>query len=273
MEAAIEQARSRFAEAITGVEGDPAVRRAFARVRREAFLGPPPWLRLTDDGYEQVESANLAAVYEDIVIALLPDKRLNNGQPRLHARCLTSAGVKPGERIVHIGCGTGYYTAILAELTGCGGSVTALDIEPELAAAAARNLSAWGHVSVACGNAVEHAVPPADLIYVSAGCTRPVERWVDALRPGGRLLFPLTPGWDTGGFLRVEKLYGGLAAKFICRCSFIPCIGASDDERANDLRKWFEGDAWRNVTSLHFGTNAVPSAVCFQGDGWGLSTG
>lgn len=169
MTTSIERARGRFAEAITDAEGDPAVRRAFARVPREAFLGPAPWLRLAGDGYEPLQSADATAVYEDIVIALLPDRRLNNGQPRLHARCLSFASVKPGESIVHIGCGTGYYTAILAELAGPGGRVTALDVEPGLAAAATRNLRAWPNVVVDCANAVETSLPSADLIYVNAG--------------------------------------------------------------------------------------------------------
>ena len=37
------------------------------------------------------------------------------------------------------------------------------------------------------------ALPPCDVIYVSAAATAPLDNWLDALRPGGRLLFPLTP--------------------------------------------------------------------------------
>lgn len=125
----LETARSAFAEHITRGLGDGEVRRAFATVPRERFVGPAPWLRLTDHGYEPLPSDDATVLYDDVVIALRPQDRINNGQPSLHAQCLASAGVKPGETVVHIGCGTGYYTAILAELTGPGGSVDAWDVE------------------------------------------------------------------------------------------------------------------------------------------------
>jgi len=178
--------------------------------------------------------------------------------------------VKHGETVVHIGCGTGYYTAILAELTGPGGGVEAWDLVPDLAAAARRNLRDRGNIVVHTGDATSAALPPADVIYVCAGCTHPVERWVDALRPGGRLLFPLTPGWDLGGMLEVTKREHGLEARFVCRCSFIPCVGASASDEAPALQRAFEGSDLKRVSSLSFGGDPVEGAW-FNGDGWSLS--
>jgi protein-L-isoaspartate(D-aspartate) O-methyltransferase len=97
------------------------------------------------------------------------------------------------EKIVHIGAGTGYYTAILAELTGKSGTVLAYEIEQDLAQRAATNLSSWTNVSVIHQSGSDGTLPVSDVVYVSAGATHVLDTWLDALRPNGRLLFPLTP--------------------------------------------------------------------------------
>src|SRR5436190_7981671 len=142
MRTTVQEARGRYAGAIAAAPGvdDPRVIEAFAAVPRERFVGPGPWLFLGRDGYIQSASADPALLYDDVVVALAPEKRINNGQPSLHARCLSAARVRAGERVLHIGCGTGYYSAILSELVGSSGAVMAWDIEPELAALARRNL-------------------------------------------------------------------------------------------------------------------------------------
>ena len=48
---------------------------------------------------------------------------------------LAAADPKPGDHVVHIGIGTGYYTAILAELVGPTGRVTAIEYDASLATA------------------------------------------------------------------------------------------------------------------------------------------
>jgi cyclopropane fatty-acyl-phospholipid synthase-like methyltransferase len=56
-------------------------------------------------------------------------RALNNGQPSLWASLLDHLNLSPGEHALHLGCGTGYYSAILAELVGTQGVVTALEID------------------------------------------------------------------------------------------------------------------------------------------------
>ena len=53
--------------------------------------------------------------------------------PSYHAPLIASAGIREGEHVVHVGAGTGYYTAIMAHLTGRGGRVTAIEFDPALA--------------------------------------------------------------------------------------------------------------------------------------------
>jgi protein-L-isoaspartate(D-aspartate) O-methyltransferase len=87
----------------------------------------------------------------------------------------------------------GYYTAILAALVAPGGKVIAYEIEAALAEAAARNLAHLAHVEVRAADAVSGGVPEADIIYVNAGVVAPPLGWLEALKPGGRLVFPWRP--------------------------------------------------------------------------------
>jgi len=91
--------RKRFAALMASAPGvnDPRVGQAFANVPREDFVGRGPWRVLTCNGYVATPSADPALLYQDAVVALVPEKRINNGQPSLHARCLSAAHVRPGD--------------------------------------------------------------------------------------------------------------------------------------------------------------------------------
>jgi protein-L-isoaspartate(D-aspartate) O-methyltransferase len=99
-------------------------------------------------GFVETPSNDPAFLYQDILIAIAPERHINNGEPSLHAICLTALNITEGETIIHIGAGTGYYTAILAGLVGKHGSVLAYEVEQDLAQRATKNLSAWTNVSV-----------------------------------------------------------------------------------------------------------------------------
>ena len=107
--------------------------------------------------------------------------------------------------------GVGYYTAILAELGGATGRVTAIEYDAELAARATANLAQTPHVRVVHGDGTRIAFEPADVIYVNAGATRPADAWLDRLKEGGRLILPLTadafPNLDVrrGAVFRIER--------------------------------------------------------------------
>jgi protein-L-isoaspartate(D-aspartate) O-methyltransferase len=267
------QARSRYASAIASSPGadDRRVVGAFSTVPREHFLGRGPWMILGREGYTESATADPTLLYDDIVVALAPDKRINNGQPSLHARCLSAARIQPGERVLHIGCGTGYYSAILSELVGASGAVDAWDVEPALADAARRNLRQWANASVTLRSGTAPPIPESDIIYVCAGCTQPLREWVDALSDGGRLLFPLTPGWDAGGMLMITRDAERYRAEFVCRCSFIPSIGGSTVAHEAALRDAFAQSNMDRVSALHFGDGAGREGAWLAGDDWWLS--
>jgi protein-L-isoaspartate(D-aspartate) O-methyltransferase len=105
--------------------------------------------------------------------------------------------VAPGEHVSHMGAGLGYYTAILSELVGAEGRVTAIEVDEGLAARARENLTPWPNVDMHTEDGGEFDPGPADAIFVNAGVTHPHALWLDRLRDGGRLLLPLT--FDVGG--------------------------------------------------------------------------
>jgi protein-L-isoaspartate(D-aspartate) O-methyltransferase len=274
MSVRLEQARSRYARALAASPGvdDPRVPLAFEVVPRERFLGPGPWKILSADGYVETASSDPMLIYDNIVIGLAPEKQINNGQPSLHARALSAARIRPGEHVLHIGCGTGYYSAVLAELVTLSGTVCAWDVQAELVDAATVNLQPWPNASAALRNGTETALPDCDVIYVCAGCTRPIKAWVEALSIGGRLVFPLTPGWDVGGMLMVTREADRYGARFLCRCSFIPCIGGSVPGEEAALREAFAAGNLESVSSLHFGPCDDDAHAWIVGDDWWLGT-
>jgi len=96
---------------------DRRIEAAFASVKREDFLGRGPWQVVRwGRGYVPTPSRNPVYLYDDVVVAIIPERHLNNGQPSLHATLIASAAPRLGEHIVHIGAGVGYYTAILQRL-------------------------------------------------------------------------------------------------------------------------------------------------------------
>src|SRR5690242_12445508 len=93
------------------IKDAPALEAAFATVRREDFLGPGPWQVMRfGKGYEPTPSADPAHLYTDDLFGLIPERGLNNGQPSLHAFLLKEAAIRPGDHVVHVGTGVGYYT-------------------------------------------------------------------------------------------------------------------------------------------------------------------
>ena len=225
---------------------------AFATVRREDYLGPVPWKIRAGAGYSVTPTNDPAFLYQDVLVALKSEERINNGQPSLHARCLDTLQVFAGDTVIHVGAGTGYYSAILSELTGPSGTIFAYEIDDELALLASDNLKDRGNIRVQSCSGTWGALPLCDVIYVNAGATEPTSSWLNALNKGGRLLFPLTSTLGSGSMLLIQRIDEfSYSAKFITPVNFIPCIGARDERASFELADTFkEGNAFK-VKSLH----------------------
>jgi protein-L-isoaspartate(D-aspartate) O-methyltransferase len=188
------------------VQRNMAIVDAFAAVPRERFLGPGPWRILTARLRNQPHVYVLTSdddprwLYHDVLVAIDPERGLNNGLPSFWAANFDQLHLEQGQRILQVGAGTGYYTAVLAEITGPEGRVTAVEYDEELAAKARANLAPWPQVEVVHGDGRTHDPGEVDVIIVFAGSTHPAPLWLDRLAPGGELLMPLT-GEQQWGFL------------------------------------------------------------------------
>jgi protein-L-isoaspartate(D-aspartate) O-methyltransferase len=268
--------RAFFASLVTANVGisrpDHPLRVAFASTPRERFIGNGPWRVFTPVGYIETPCDDPALLYQDITVALEEQGTINNGQPTLHPLCISALSIEPGEVIVHIGAGSGYYTALLSKMTGATGSVSAYEIESRLADRATRNLEDLKNTTVHSVSGSGTHLPACDVIYVNAGATAPVQNWLDALRIGGRLLFPLTGARNHGAMLLIKRTsWVEFEARFLCRAAFIPCIGARDEKLEQSLSDTFQTKDIACVRSLR--SNTPPDESCwFAAPSWWLST-
>jgi protein-L-isoaspartate(D-aspartate) O-methyltransferase len=245
-----------------GAIHSPNLRDAFARVPRERFLPPGPWLVLAaGTGYESTPDADGARVYQDLAIAIDPNRLLNNSQPSLMAAVLEALAVREGDEALHLGCATGYYTALLAELVGSRGRVLAVEISPEIAERARRNLRGWRQVEVRQGDVLDATLPEVDVLWIDAGVTRVRTPWLDALRPGGRLAAPLTAVRapvrvarvvrnHMGRMLFVRREAEGFAARLGPGVAVMALHGGRDPDEQRLVDAAFRAGGWDQVRSL-----------------------
>jgi protein-L-isoaspartate(D-aspartate) O-methyltransferase len=278
MTVSIEQARQWYAEELrfTANVRSRALIDAFATVPRECFVGPGPWrirspMRAGD--YWKTKDADPRHVYHDVLIALDETRGIYNGQPSLWAVLFDQLGISAGETVLHLGCGTGYYTAIAAQLVGSMGKVTAIELDARLAEQARTALLPWPQATVLNADGSSILPDPTDMIIVSAGATHPLPAWLDALNPHGRLLLPMTAEDQWGGMLLVTRQSGeAYTARFLCPAGFIEFIGARDLETSSRLAAAFRRDRGMPVKSLRR-TPDEPDETCWlAGEGWWLST-
>ena len=270
----IESARRSFAEELCKSNriSSPAILAAFSTVPRERFVGPGPWMIQTGGAQSFTESADLRNVYQDALIVLDPAKHLNNGQPSLWAFHLSLLHIRPGDAVLHLGCGAGYYSAILAELTGPQGRVIAVEIDDGLAARASIALEPWPRVTVLHADGAYGPFDPADAIVVSAGATHPLAAWLAALKPEGKLLFPLTPTRGPGAMAYLTRKGANLFAATLCgSVFFVDFEGARDSALGEELTSALRCDHGVNVRSLRRDAHEKDDSCWLHGNGWCFS--
>jgi protein-L-isoaspartate(D-aspartate) O-methyltransferase len=276
MSGSIEAARRFYAEELRFLThmSSPALFAAFATVPRERFAGPGPWRILGPKGYWTTEDADPRHVYHNALIVLDEAKGINNGQPSLWADFFDHLGVRAGDHVLHLGCGTGYYTAILAELAGPQGKITAIEIDADLAERARTALAPWPQVAVVKGDGARGPFEPADVIVASAGATHPPPSWLAAVKPGGRLLFPLTATGGGGGTMALLTRKGSqcFAARLDFGVYFIGFSGARDPEVSAQLAAALHRDRGSGVRSLRCEGHDKDETCWLHGDGWCFST-
>ena len=254
---------------------------AFAKVPREHFLGPGPWQILSPGlaggDYRTTIDDDLAHLYHDVLVAIDPSRRLNNGQPSYLALCLDSLDLREGDRVLHVGCGVGYYTAIMAEVVGPSGRVIGVEIDADLASRARENLRYVEQVDVVNSDGGRYDPGSADAIFINAGATHPRMVWLDCLPPGGRLILYLTVAFDDngagkGGMLKVTREAHGYAARFLSSVAVFHCIGSRNEEANRRLKVAMMRGGWGSVQSLRRDTHELGDACWLHGSDFCLST-
>ena len=214
---------------------DERLEQAFRLVRREAFMGPGPWQIVVNRRHLETPSDDPAFLYQNVLVSLDRSKGINNGEPFLHAAFMGAVAPKPGETVIQIGTGTGYYTALLSTLVAPGGHVHAVEIDEALANRTRENLASFEGVSVIHGDATSAELPAVDLIYVNAGVVAPPISWLQALRPEGRIIVPWRASDRIGLAVLITRTGHGYSARALMTAWFIPCIGASDPEQCSKV--------------------------------------
>jgi len=149
---------------------EPSVLATFQTVRREMFV-PPAYKALA---FADIE---LPLGYGQVML-----------EPKLEARFLRELEIRPTDKALEIGSGSGYMAALLAAHAE---SVVSLEIEPALAELARHNLSEAGitNARVEIADGAEHAATsgPWDVILISGAIPFVPENLLQQLQPGGRL--------------------------------------------------------------------------------------
>ena len=278
------QARAEYAENLRrlGEIRTSALVRAFATVPREEFVGLGPWKILFPNalraGYRTTDDAPPRHLYQNVHIALDENRRLNNGEPLALARWLDALELKAGDRVLHIGCGVGYYTAIIAEAVTPNGAVVGVEFDAPLAATARDKLARYANVKVVCEDGSSFDAGPMDVIFVNAGTTHPQSIWLDRLRPQGRLLVPLTveiAGHSAGAghMLKVTHAECGFTARFVSPVCIFHCAGARTDEANERLRRAYEAGDLDTVRELRREPHSQAKSCWLHTSGFCLSTG
>jgi protein-L-isoaspartate O-methyltransferase len=177
----------------------------FASVPRDLFLAS--FYRPAGDSWEHItsetagEERRLQLAYSDVTwVQRLSGPRSIPGipassciQPSLAARMLTALAARPGDRVLEIGAGTGWLTALLSRRCGTS-NVTAVELDPELITQSRATLAELGCApSLICADGFNGHPPhaPYDHVLSTASVTRIPEPWISQTRPGGRIVTPL----------------------------------------------------------------------------------
>ncbi len=194
---------------------DPAVVAAMEHVPRHRFV-PEHYLR---------------DAYRDSPLPIGHGQTIS--QPYIVAYMTEVLAVKPGDRVLEIGTGSGYQAAVLSELTP---NVFTIEILDALGAEAAECLASLGYSTIATkvddGYYGWEENGPFDAIIVTCAAGHIPPPLIEQLRPGGRMVIPVGPVYDVQYLIRVTKDdEGAIRSERILPVRFVPMTGRVQEGR------------------------------------------
>ena len=171
-----------------------------------------------------VEASQRSHAYEDSPVPI-PASRQTVSQPYIVALMSELLDIQPGEKVLEIGTGSGYQSAVLGKLAG---RVYSIEIIPELARESAERLKKLGYANVIVREGDGYRgwpeEAPFDGIIVTAAPERIPQPLLDQLAPNGRMVIPV------GGFFQELKVFrkdanGKVSEKDILPVRFVPMTG------------------------------------------------
>ena len=186
---------------------DERVLAAFGRVPRHEFIPHDRWTE----------------AYEDKPIQIGGGQTIS--QPYMHAAMLVAAEIQPTDVVLEIGTGSGYQTALLAELAA---EVFSIEVIPALAESAQHVLARLHYsqivIRVGDGSRGWPQAAPFDAIVVSAASPSVPAALIEQLRMGGRLVIPVGDPYEQHVWL-LHKHPEGVSRRVLEGCLFVPLVG------------------------------------------------
>jgi protein-L-isoaspartate(D-aspartate) O-methyltransferase len=196
---------------------DPLVLAAMDKVERHLFVPAP----------------RRSAAYADTPLPIGQGQTIS--QPYIVARMTELLGIGPGARVLEIGTGSGYQSAVLSEVVGPEGEVYTIEIVAPLGVLARETLEQEGYrnVHVRIGDGYqgwqEHA--PFDAIIVTAAPPEVPRPLLDQVKPGGRIVLPVGEVWQDLQVL-TKRADGSFDTQKVLPVRFVPMTGeAQRDHR------------------------------------------
>ena len=186
---------------------DEKVLRAMGKIPRHEFLPAELWDR----------------AYDDTPLPIGENQTIS--QPYIVAYMIQALSLKKGDRVLEVGTGSGYQTALLAEIHE---EIYTVEVRPQLARQALAKLNELGYgdrlkIHIADGSLGYEEEAPFDGIIVAAATFNIPELLIDQLAENGKIIIPIGSR-ELQTLVRATKTDGKLTEEELFKCMFVPLV-------------------------------------------------
>ena len=234
------------------------LREAYLAIPRHGFVHRYRLLGETS-GFHEITPENLAGhlpvIYRNVVQTYVDSKGealpSSNSEPAFILRVLEQLDLRPGQRVLEVGSGGGWLSAIMGHAVGPSGKVTGIEIFPELAAQSRADLAALGvgNVEIVAGDG-GHGWPagaPFDRVIFTAGSPDLPAVFYDQVRDGGLLVAPFRNRGGGEDLLVLQKRGSEFVMRAATLAYFVPLTGEKGRGDADAPQRWDELPLWQEL--------------------------